>query len=381
VVIQSLSMPKKILLFIPGYYGSILFEEKTKNIRWVSFSSFITSQRGLADDIPGTNIGSKTKLLPGEVLGSVKIIGGIWEADAYKKVLQQLESYSVNNGMTLDTVSYDWRADFVECLKALDNKIKSLNLNDEDELYIVGHSTGGLLLAYYLRYGAQDVDTAEENWEGTKHFKKVALVAPPLHGLMVLLRDMRDGTRMGLNRSLLSARDYSTFKSSYFFLPPKGEDIGLKDGARISLGIHDIDKWQSNKWGPFKFAKESEIPAVRSFVEKNMHRSEKFYELLRAPVKLAPRNKIPLLHMVGLGHKTLELATIKVKGDRTDFKFKSSGTVNGDGTVTAKSSEPLSFFKELDFNYVETKFGHLNIIAHPEAQSMIQDFLQKPVKI
>jgi pimeloyl-ACP methyl ester carboxylesterase len=371
------NMPKKILLFIPGYYGSTLIEEKNNKVRWIKASTVLFSQTGVADEIPGTDIGSKNKLVVGGMLESVPVIPGIWEVNAYKKVAQLLEAFANTHKMKFETVSYDWRDDFVGNLKTIDEKIKSFNLKEEDELSIVAHSQGGLLMAYYLRYGAQDVDTAKENWEGTRHIKKLALIAPPLHGLMILFRDIGEGTSIGLNRSLLSARDYSTFKSSYFFLPPKGEDVGIKDDQKLSLGIHDIDKWQANKWGPFKFATASEVPTVRTFVEKYMKRSEKFHALLRAPVESSPAKKIPLLHMRGLGHKTLELARLKMKDGIIDYDFKKKDGVDGDGTVTAVSSAPLSYFKEFDFTTIDTKYGHLDVVAEPNAQSFIQEFLRK----
>jgi hypothetical protein len=372
------NMPQKILLFVPGYYGSSLKEEATGEIRWAKASNFLFSTAGVADSIPGTSIGSDIKLVVDDVLKNVPVIPGIWDVDAYKSTLEQLGDFASKNNMQLETAAYDWRDDSISILKVIDQKIKSFDLKPNDELYVVSHSMSASLLAYYLRYGAQDVETAKETWEGTKHIKKIALIAPPLHGLMILFRDMEDGTSIGLNRNLLSARDYSTFKSSYFFLPPKGEDIGIDEqGEKISLGIHDITKWEENRWGPFQFATDEEMPAVRAFVKKYMKRSEKFHELMRASVVIKPDIKIPLLHMRGLGHPTLEFARLKKEDNRLGYDFKKKDAVDGDGTVTAKSAGHLSFFKELDFTTIDNGLGHLDILAKPESQIFIQDFLRK----
>ena len=370
-------MPQKILLFVPGYYGSQLKEESSGKLRWAKASNFIFSQTGVGDEIPGTRIGPNNKLVVTDVLRNVTVLPQVWDVDSYGGTLKQLDQFALDNHMRLETVAYDWRDDFVNCLKVIDQKIKSFDLKPDDGLYVVGHSMGGLLMAYYIRYGAQDVDSAKENWEGTKRIKKLALIAPPLHGLMILLRDMEDGTSLGINRTLLSDRDYSTFKSSYFFLPPKGEDIGMtKEGEKISLGIHDINKWEKNKWGPFKFATPEEVPAVRSYVERYMHRSEKFHELLRAPVVTQPERKLPVLHMRGLNHKTLEYATLEPTEKRLNYSFTKDGRVNGDGTVTEKSGAPLAFFRFLDFKTVDKELGHLDILAKPESQEFIQKFLK-----
>ncbi|MBY0413639.1 MAG: hypothetical protein K2Q18_05720, partial [Bdellovibrionales bacterium] len=110
---------------------------------------------------------------------------------------------------------------------------------------------------------------------------------------------------------------------------------------------------------------------------KYMSRSAKFHELLRAEVVNPPARKLQLLHVRGLGHKTKELAKMEPKKDRVDYSFGKAGEVDGDGTVTAKSGAPLAFFKALDFTSIDTGLGHLDVLAKPEAQIFIQDFLKK----
>jgi pimeloyl-ACP methyl ester carboxylesterase len=371
-------MSQKFLLFIPGYYGSMLKEKSTGKIRWAKASNFLLSQTGLSQRIPGTEIGDDNEMEIDGVLRNVLILPALWDVDSYGKTLKQLDQFAVDHQMRLVTAPYDWRDDFNQCLNTIDQKIKSLNLRPDDELYIVSHSMGALLMAYYIRYGAQDVESAVENWEGLKQIKKAALIAPPFHGLMILFRDIGDGTSLGLNRSLLSGLDYSTFKSSYFFLPPKGEDIALNESKeKIVLDIHDINKWEKNKWGPFKFAKANEVKKVHTFVQNLMTRSEKFHALLRAPIKNPPPKKLPMLHMRGLGHETKEYASLKMKDNLLTYSFDKEGQVDGDGTVTIRSGVPLEYFKALDFATIDTGLGHLDILALPESQIIIQNFLKK----
>lgn len=346
-------------------------------VRWAKASNFLFSQKSISTRISGTQIGSNVKLVPAGILYNVQVIPKYWDVDSYRLTLNQLDAFSKKNNYQLETVDYDWRDDFIKCIGVIDQKIQSLNLMDDDELYVVCHSMGALLMAYYLRYGIQDVDHAKENWHGLRFIKKAALVAPPLHGLMILFRDIEHGTRLAFNRRLLSGLDYSTFESSYFFLPPKGEDIGMEEnGDKHSLGLHDIDKWEKNKWGPFKYAAPSEIKAVRAFVERQMERSTKFHALLRAPVESNPPVKMPLLHMRGLGHKTLELATLKRSKNRLNYFFTKKGAVDGDGTVTAISGAPLAFFRVFDFKEMSFELGHLDVLAKKEQQDLIQKFLK-----
>ena len=356
----------------------MLKEKSTGKVRWAKASNFLLSQTGLSQRIPGTKIGSNNDLITDDILHNVKVLPAIWDVDSYGKTLRQLNEFASSHQMNLVSVTYDWREDFNHCLITIDQRIKDLKLKADDELHVVAHSMGALLLSYYIRYGAQDVESAVENWEGLKKIKKAALVAPPFHGLMILFRDIEDGTRLGVNRSLLSGMDYSTFKSTYFFLPPRGEDIALNvTKEKIILGIHDIEKWEQNRWGPFKFARPEEIPHVRSFVTKHLTRSEKFHALLRAPIKENPPEKIPLLHLRGLGHETKEYASLKKKNGRLSYSFGKEGHVDGDGTVTIRSGVPLEYFKALDFTTVDKSHGHLDILALPESQILIQEFLKK----
>jgi hypothetical protein len=370
---------RKIILFIPGYYGSILSEKKSKKIRWASASDFFLSQKGIATTVDGTNIIEDSELVPTAVLTHVTIFPFLIKIDSYGKTLKQLQHFADTNAMNLETVAYDWRDDFIVSLKLIDEKIKGLKLEASDELYVVSHSTGALLMAYYLRYGAQDVDNAKETWEGAKLIKKAVLAAAPFHGLMVLLRDTEAGTTKGLNKELMSARDYSSFKSSYMFLPPEGEDnaVNILDGRSIPLNLHDPETWEKNKWGIFKFISSTEAATGKLFIGKYMSRSQKFHNLLRAPIKNNPPAHFPLFYTWGTGHKTVQIGYVKPLLDGSkeiDFSQKRS-FVDGDGTVTADSGKPLQYFTSLNATLRQTKHSHLDSIVNKDNQKAIQDFL------
>ncbi|MDD4974335.1 MAG: hypothetical protein PHY93_08275 [Bacteriovorax sp.] len=375
---------RRIILFVPGYYGSRLVDQKSSKIRWVRLLDFFFSQKGIPTTVPGTNIIASEELVPSEVLKQVTLVPYLVKIDSYGKTLSILEAFASQHQMVVETAPYDWRDDFVSSLKLIDNKIKSLDLQSTDELYVVSHSTGSLLMAYYLRYGAQDVDGAvEENWEGLKYIKKAVLAAAPFHGLMVLLRDTEHGTTKGFNRNLMSARDYSSFKSSYMFLPPKGEDMGYNsdDQKEVLLNLHDPKTWENNNWGIFKFIKVSEKEAAKKFIDTYMSRSQKFHDLLRAPIKNNPYKKIPILYTWGAGHKTVQKGFVAKDENgklsrEINFALKDC-LVEGDGTVTCESGKPLNYFKSLDLILQPTNLSHLKVIASKKNQKVIQEFILK----
>lgn len=371
----SNTLPRKIILFVPGYYGTTLIEKETSRVRWVKVSDFVFSQKGIATTVPGTNIIADTELIPGDILKDVTLVPIIFKIDSYGKTIKALTEFANKHEMIVETVAYDWRDDFINSIKLIDEKIKSLNLTSDDELSVVSHSTGALLMSYYIRYGAQDVDHAVENWEGLKYINKAVLASAPFHGLMVLLRDTEDGTIKSVNKQLMSARDYSSFKSSYLFLPPEGEDIGfnLSDKKEILLGLHKTETWENNKWGLFKFIEDSQRPAARKFISTYMGRSQKFHELLRAKIQVTPPKKIPLFYTWGSGHKTIQNGFVD-QNKKIDFTLKES-KVDGDGTVTTASARPLDYFNSLNLIVHPTKFSHLKVISDKENQKKIQEFL------
>lgn len=373
---------RKIILFVPGYYGSTLRTKDSAQLRWVRVMDFFLHKKNLATTVPGTSLKADEELVPGEVLSHVSIIPYLYKIDSYGKTLKQLSMFAQQEGMIVESAVYDWRDDFISSLKRIDQKIKSLSLKEHDELHIVAHSTGALLMSYYLRYGAQDVMSAKENWEGAGLIKRAVLAAAPFHGLMVLLRDTEHGTSMGLNTELLSARDYSSFRSSYMFLPPKGEDIGLllNEKKELSLNLHDVEIWEKNKWGIFKFINDGESVAGKKFVEECMFRSQQFHDLLRAPVVTSAPENFSLMYMWGKGHKTVQVALLsedkKTKRMQVDFTREET-FVDGDGTVTAVSGRPLAYFKHLKHQFLELPDSHLDVVARSANQLKIQEFLKK----
>lgn len=378
---MNLKAKRKIILFIPGYYGSTLVSKKTGKLRWVKFSDFFFHKKNLATTVPGTSIQALEELVPGEVLTHVNVVPYLFKIDSYGKTLKQLEHFAKKENFHLETAIYDWRDDFIASLKRIDEKIKSLLGEDDVEINIVAHSTGALLMSYYLRYGAQDVAAAEENWEGAKLIHKAVLAAAPFHGLMVLLRDTEHGTAKGLNNELLSAKDYSSFKSSYMFLPPRGEDIAfhLKEKKEIELKLHESETWEKNLWGVFKFLEKIEFAAGKNFINDSMSRSQKFHDLLRANIETTPPENFSLLYLWGKSHKTVQVALVSedeaTKRLRVDFN-REEAHVDGDGTVTAVSGRPLEYFKKLKHQFHETTDSHLNVVAKASNQQKIQDFLK-----
>ena len=114
---------------------------------------------------------------------------------------------------------YDWRQDPVETVHALEALIRRMRAGGARPVSLVAHSFGGYIVAYYLRYGAQDPEAARETWEGAEQVEKVIVMGTPFLGAMLKFRDMLTGETVELNTSLLDATAHASFPSSYFLIP------------------------------------------------------------------------------------------------------------------------------------------------------------------
>lgn len=376
---------KTKLLFIPGYMGSILEERHSKKVRWVRVSDFFSNIWDLSMTETYSDLPKKNDLVPGDLLFQVKIIPKFLEVESYNKTFIHLEKFCAQTNRELHYVTFDWREDFYHGIQRISEKVNELT-NDGSKVEIVAHSTGGYMASYYLRYGDQDFSSAQENWEGATKIAKLAIVASPLRGALSLLKHMNEGTAALRNKKLLGSLDYSTFKSSYFFIPHheflkfqilKGKKRTLIDG----LDLSSTDSYKKNQWGPYRPEHLNEIAVNDEKLQKIIDRAIQFQELMFAKVALKPADKIKIFVLRGLGRPTYFYPTIKensLKANPLKISYKKNERVDGDGIVTAFSSEPLEWFYEHQVEVCTNKEEHLKIISNYHSQKHIHQFLEQP---
>ena len=121
---------------------------------------------------------SRDDLRPGPLLGTDRILPRMFGFTEYADVVELLEEGGFrrnrrhSHGPDYHIFSYDWRRDLVEAAHQLHFFLESLAEARGDphaRFNLIGHSMGGLVARYYLRYGtAEPTPEARITWAGAR---------------------------------------------------------------------------------------------------------------------------------------------------------------------------------------------------------------------
>ena len=392
---MKLLTPKKVAIFVPGYYGSTLIDRKSGRLIWGDAREIFIGRKSLALPIPGMKTPGALDLEPYQLIPDMKVFGGLLKEEAYDKTIALLKSIGTQE---VFSVAWDWRREPHLGVLRIDQTVKEAREKYPDaEIILASHSFGSLISSYYLRYGTlsyQEAKEQKESWDGLKHFSHIILSACPFRGLMAMFRNMHYGIKFGLNHNMQTALAFSSFESSYFLLPAPGNAEVLDESKKLqTLDLYNLDNWIENKWGLFneqlKLPSDS-FEARKKFLKKHLEAAKLFHELTLAPIEKAPVSKKPLIYLSGFGFKTVHRGVWHFHKDKKNVflfypknfkKWKSKLTpesVYGDGDLTVPDFSlelPISM-EHLKTIHVKKKLGHLDILQHPSSQEKIKEFLR-----
>jgi Lecithin:cholesterol acyltransferase len=291
-----------ITVLVPGILGSQLVSPEGTHV-WFNFGNAIGSHDlSLPFTLPLGSVADD--LVPAGLLGVDAVLPRLFGFTEYADLTSLLEGAGfgrVGNrdrpGAAYHIFTYDWRRDLVEAARHLHDALEALAdvLGQPDARFnLVGHSMGGLVSRYYLRYGgaAPDAD-APVTWAGAKRINTLTLVGVPNGGSIPALETILGGTRVGLSHATLSASTVASMPSIYELLPPRGA-AALVDvhGQPLEHDLHDPATWEALGWGPFgpgrrRGSDDAEgLPdpeTHRAFVIAALHRAHAFHDALARP--------------------------------------------------------------------------------------------------
>jgi pimeloyl-ACP methyl ester carboxylesterase len=258
---------------------------------------------------------SRDLLRPSGLLGVDTALPRVFGFTEYADLVHLLEGAGfgagpANGKPSYHVFAYDWRRDLVESARALGDTLDSLAEAIGDPLArfnVVGHSMGGLVARYYLRYGgAEPRDEQPVTWAGARRIRGLALVATPNGGSIPSLNAVLAGERVGLSYTTLAAPVIARMPSIYQLFPPRGTRPLLdRRGERLDADLHDIATFERFGWGPFAPARDRARPSngeandsetdPRAFLAAALDRAAAFHRALaRMPQTPCPAQVVVL---------------------------------------------------------------------------------------
>ncbi|MHC4261278.1 MAG: lipase family alpha/beta hydrolase [Planctomycetota bacterium] len=254
---------------------------------------------------------------------------------------------------------YDWRRDISESAAGLHAKIEEAQARVREargladdypvRVDVVAHSMGGLVLRYYLRYGAEplpeDGSVPEPTWAGAEHVERAFLIGTPSGGSVSSLRQLIEG--LNLNPVFPNYRPsiLGTMPAVYQLLPRVRHGLVRDRETGEAIDFMDVATWEQYGWG---LANPDEddllqwlLPEVESAEERRrvaldhlakcLAKTDQLYRALDAPA--SPPENTEIYLFAGDGVPTASVLSVS-----DDGKVRIAEYAPGDDTVTRDSA-------------------------------------------
>jgi pimeloyl-ACP methyl ester carboxylesterase len=368
------------IIIVHGFLGANLINKKTGQNLWGKFiglEGFSVSNekiRGLA--IP-MKMGKPLKDLNDDTVPSgtldtvtVKIMGVSFKENAYLNLVNilnnggfQPEGFPLAPGRTYNTLfqfAYDWRRDLqwnaaklhqfvLEKRKYLQEQYRAMyGMKDYNVQFdMIGHSMGGLVSRYFLRYGSADLPPDGQKpkitWAGSKYVDRFIILGTPNAGYLDTILEMQRGTDTPPFPPAL----LGTWPTYYQMMPvPSRRSVVYADDPKKAVDIFDIKVWIKMKWG-LADPKQAEtlkilLPDAKDDNERRLialdhlgkclKRAKRFIEIME--IKAQPPKDVRLYLVLGNAVKTTRRAT----ADSQTGELNVVEYAPGDGKVSESSA-------------------------------------------
>ena len=387
-VAQLNDLERNPVIVIPGILGSRLRDTESGTLVWGAFAGSAASPgnpEGLRlVALPMAENAALSQLtddvVPEGALDQIQIslLGMRIELNAYFNILQtlgaggyrdeQLASGGVDYGdahFTCFQFAYDWRRDIVESARKLHDYILDRRRYVNDEVRqrfgveehefkfdIVAHSMGGLVLRYYLRYGAADLPAdgslPELTWAGAREVNRAILIGTPSAGSASAVVQLVEGASFAPFLSRYPPALLGTMPSVYQLLPrPRhGAVVDATDPRQPVGDLLDPTMWREAGLGlaaadqadvlkellPGVPDPETRLRIALDHQAKSLARARQFMAAMDRPARPPPGLSIQLI--AGDAVETPAVVAL----DRREGLIEVIEKAPGDGTVLRSSA-------------------------------------------
>jgi hypothetical protein len=277
------------LVVVPGLMGSQLLRPDGTTA-WLNFGNAVGHHDlSLPRHLPFTE--SRDELVPGPLIGTDAVLPRVFGFTEYADLVELLEGAGFQpglggSGLRYTVSPYDWRRDLVESARALGDRLDAVatTLGDPGaRFHLLGHSMGGLVVRYYLRFGSADPG-GPVTWAGARRVASAVLVATPSAGALPALGAILQGSRVGMSFTTLAAPVVARMPSVYQLLPTMGTRPLLDaSGASLDADLLSHETWERFGWRPFGPAVDERLSGERAFVKAALARARAFHGALALP--------------------------------------------------------------------------------------------------
>ncbi len=392
-----------LTVFVPGLCGSQLLRPDGSEA-WLNLGNTIGHHDlRLPRRLPF--LLSRDDLHPGLLVGTDALLPRAFGFTEYADVIELLDAAGyepgIGPGERYAVFTYDWRRDLVESARHLALRLEGLAeaMGEPDaRFHLIGHSMGGLVIRYYLRYGgAEPRKGAPVRWAGARRIASLIQVATPNAGSIPALAAILNGERVGFSYTTLAASVIQRMPSVYQLLPPAGTGPLVDPSGRVlEDDLHDAATWEKHGWGPFAPNADAAALEERPFVRAALERARTFHDALERPA--ATPCPVPVYVLGGDCLLTASRAVVEPGPPGAPPRFDARTPQEqellyeaGDGRVTRSSLlgahlPGAASSGDVGSGYAETTsvfFGsadHHDLYADPAFQSLLLRLLLRPAR-
>lgn len=337
----------KHIVFLPGILGSLLYEGNN-TLRKPQFKWYTVKNNKLNRLMIDQNGKSNEIYAYGPLREAFSLVGlgGVIKPNVvYGKIMDSLERFSQQHGYKASAFGYDWRKNINEEIVLEVHKSFS-NLKDVEEIIVVGHSMGGLVVKAYMDYLKK---SGLEN-----KISKVITIGTPWKGSPDSFQILTNGIQKFLYPNPeITKRLSRTFPSVFQLLPSKqycDELNYLEDGGRYL-------NWQES------FSQLEKLEGMH--VKNTSSINNELYEIINRDWAFEVEHH----NIIGVQHGTL--SRIPLGNDKTKIKG-----LDGDATVPLFSALPPNKKSEVYF----VKASHMGLVKYPPVLDLVKNLVLKTEK-
>lgn len=232
---------KRPVLIIPGIAGTDLFYNNQLSwpdlVRMFNTNDvFLLNELSLNDE----GIDDSGLVNPGDIIREITL-DFLPDTNIFASLITDLESAGYAAGDNYFVFPYDWRLNLVGSSSLLNDKIEQIKLlRDTDQVDIIAHSMGGLLVKNYLNdYGTQSVDKLI--FVGTPHLGAPKAGKALLEGYDFEIPLLNEDTMKILANSFPSV--YQLLPSQTYFDSFQGYIVPYSFFSTPPLNYNDTQEW------------------------------------------------------------------------------------------------------------------------------------------